>query len=91
MIDDVERGDAGAPRIAVVEPIQSFALDPIPYAVKTLSELKDLLKTDSNERDHVGLIRDDKVRVVCMECERQRKSSDLNSRHRFVPPAPGCG
>ena len=91
MIDDVERGDAGASRIAVVEPIQSFALDPIPYTVKILSELKDLLKTDSNKRDHVGLIRDDEVRVVCMECERQRKPVDLNGRHRLVPSASSCG
>ena len=31
LIDDVERRDARASRIAIEEPVQSLALDPVPH------------------------------------------------------------
>ena len=83
----MQRSDAGASRITIEESVQPLAFDPIPYTVKMLSALRVISSAGGNERDHVGLIGNDEVRVIRVECEGQWEPIHLNGSHWFIPPA----
>jgi hypothetical protein len=67
LVDDMQRGDARAFRITVAEVIQALAMPPVPDAAIQLRQyMGHPSKEIPRKPDHVGVICNDNVGIICM-------------------------